>query len=568
MLPRVLQAQTPPSAGSLLQQIDRDRATPMPLPVILDAHSAPAPLQSHSGPTVVVSAFVFNGNTVLHSNRLQKALSGYLGRPLSFTDLQEAAAEVAQVYREAGYIVQAYLPQQSIDLNPGSGDEPPPGIPGASPKGIKITLQIVEALFGSVRINQLLRLRMNPSLLLKMVERAQPSGALIRVEAIDRAMLLIDDLPGVAASGSLVSGQADKTTDLLLNLADEPLLTGEVGGDNAGGRSTGAPRASANLALNGPLGQGDMFTANLLHTQGNDYVRIGASLPVGADGWRVGINASHLAYRVTAADFVALNAQGTSSSAGLEATYPLIRAQKHNLSLGLSADAKRLSNQSAGATTTQYAVGSWSATLNGSQSDTLGGGGASRGQLTLVNGRVNLNDSPNQAADAATVRVAGRFTKLRYAVSRQQVLLGDLGLFAQFSGQMADKNLDASEKFYLGGFNGVRAFPTNEGGGTSGQMLNVELRRNLPGNVSVMGLYDWGHVSVNQNNSFKAASDQNSYSLKGYGLGLNWVVLSGLNLRAVWARRAGSNPNPTSTGNDQDGTLSKNRFWLNATQSF
>ena len=60
----------------------------------------------------------------------------------------------------------------------------------------------------------------------------------------------------------------------------------------------------------------------------------------------------------------------------------------------------------------------------------------------------------------------------------------------------------------------------------------------------------------------------NDYSLKGAGLALAWQGNSGLNLRATWARRIGDNPNPTATGNDQDGSLVSNRFWLTASLPF
>ncbi len=47
-----------------------------------------------------------------------------------------------------------------------------------------------------------------------------------------------------------------------------------------------------------------------------------------------------------------------------------------------------------------------------------------------------------------------------------------------------------------------------------------------------------------------------------------WLAGFGLNLKATWARRIGDNPNPTLAGNDQDGSLTKNRFWLQAKLPF
>ncbi len=60
----------------------------------------------------------------------------------------------------------------------------------------------------------------------------------------------------------------------------------------------------------------------------------------------------------------------------------------------------------------------------------------------------------------------------------------------------------------------------------------------------------------------------NTYSLQGAGLALAWQSSAGLNVKATLARRIGNNPNPTATGNDQDGSLTQNRFWLTASWTF
>ena len=114
----------------------------------------------------------------------------------------------------------------------------------------------------------------------------------------------------------------------------------------------------------------------------------------------------------------------------------------------------------------------------------------------------------------------------------------------------------------------MRAYPADEGSGSEGQLVNLELRARLPQNIILTGFYDWGHVTVNRNNDFVGAATLNNYSLKGAGLSVGVLTGFGLNLKATWARRIGSNPNPTSTGNDQDGSLVKNRFWLTASLPF
>ena len=279
--------------------------------------------------------------------------------------------------------------------------------------------------------------------------------------------------------------------------------------------------------------------------------------PVGNDGWRIGANASYLVYKVVAPEFSALNGKGSSGSFGLEANYPIIRSRLTNLYFNLNYDHKGFDNQSAGAIQSHYQTDNYLISLAGNLLDNLGGGGETSASLALVSGRLALG-SPDAGENAA---LNGNFSKLRYSLSRQQVITDSVSLYGALSGQEANsKNLDSSEKFYLGGADGVRAYPTSEGGGSSGNLASLELHWRFPKGFNFTGFYDHGHIS-NYDGS-------KSYSLKGTGVALAWQAEFGLNLKATWAQRIGTNPNPTATGNDQDGSLTKNRLWLTANQPF
>lgn len=537
-LPLTAQAQTPADAGQLLQQIEKERGTVLPKKTAPAISPAPQPMQPVTGVTVTVTTFRFAGNTLLGNDQLAPVVAEYLNRPIGFAELQKAAAAVAEAYRTAGWVVRAYLPQQDIQNG-------------------TVTIQIVEAVFGGVKFEGAPAKRVALTQIQNGFEAQQAKGAPLNNNALDRALLLADDLPGVAVSGSLQEGANARETDLILKLADEPLSVGEASLDNTGSRSTGSERFTANLNFNSPFGYGDLPSANFIHTQGSDYLRLGFTLPVGADGWRVGANASALSYRLVAPEFVALNGKGTSSTAGLDASYPIIRSRLKNLYLGMNYDQKQFDNQSSGATQSHYKIDTFTANLNGNLFDNLGGGGANSASLALVSGHVALGtlDAGENAA------LNGGFTKLRYSLSRQQVITDSVAFYAALSGQDANnKNLDSSEKFYLGGSGGVRAYPTSEGGGSSGNLINLELRGRLPQGFVLTGFYDNGHVS-NYDGS-------KSYSLKGAGASLVWQAEFGLSLKATWSQRIGNNPNPTATGNDQDGSLHKNRFWLTASMPF
>lgn len=546
-------AQTVPDAGSLLQQIERDRPPPPRRPVVAETPTAPREMTTAPGLTVTVKRFAFAGNTLLADDELAAALAGYLGRPLSFADLQQAAAAVARRYRESGWIVRAYLPRQEINA------------------GI-VLIQVVEGRLGGIRLDGDAPTRFPLATALRYIETRQETGAPINAHAIDRAVLLLDDLPGLTAGSAYREGGADGETDLVLKLGDTPLLLGNIDFDNTGSRSTGRERLAVAAYLDGPGGFGEQYSANLLKTEGSRYGRFGITAPVGYDGLRLGINASRLDFKVVTPENRSLDIRGIAETAGFEASYPLLRSRAANLNLAVTADRKHFDNWTVNGSTNRYRIDVATYSLSGNLFDSLGGNGASSASVTLSDGRVDLTGSANRAADAASTQTAGHYRKLKATLSRSQSLADDLALYAQYAIQRASRNLDSSEKLTLGGATGVRAYPSGEGSGSEGQTLTLELRWRLPENLALAAFQDWGRLTaINRNNTSPrgaALSTLNAYSLRGHGLALSWRSPSGIQLKGVWARREGRNPNPAANGADQDGSKLDNRFWLTASLAF
>lgn len=504
----------------------------------------PPELEHAPGLTVTVKSFRFAGNTLLSDEQLAPVVASFLDRELDFNALQKTAVAVAEFYRAAGWLVRVYLPRQAIE------------------DGV-VTLQIVEGKFGQLRFDGLQPQRFSVELAQSYINAAQASGESINARAVDRVLLVLDDLPGVAASGNLAAGSGPAETDIVLKLVDEPAFNGDIVIDNTGSRATGRERWGTNATLNSPLKVGDLLGFNLMHTEGSNYSRLAYSVPLGYNGLRLGLNTSNMNYRVISAELLSANVQGKSSTWGLNAQYPLLRSRSQNLYLSAGYDDKSFHNQANQATTTQYGMRNLTMGVMGNAFDALGGGGANMASLTLTHGNLDLNGSPNQATDASTTQAQGMFSKLAYAFSRQQTLTSELSLYGLVSGQLASKSLDSAEKFYLGGSGGVRAYPASEGGGSIGSMLNLELRWKAGPDLAVIGFYDWGSVTVNKSNNYSNAPALNRYELQGAGMTVQWSDRYGAVFKLTYAHRLGSNPNPTSTGTDQDGTLLKNRIWIN-----
>src|SRR3569833_2005513 len=540
-------AQTPPDAGTVRQQIEQQQHPPLP-PEGPQQFAPPPPLKSIGGTTITVHQFAFAGNTLLSNSDLSGVVAPFLNRPLDFNELQNAAIAIATAYRRAGWVVRVYLPQQDVT-------------------GGAVTIQIIEATFGKTVVEGRSK-RVAAARIQQMVDAAQKHSKSVSADALDRALLLIGDLPGLSANGRLTEGHNPGETDLLVMLSDTHLITGDVTLDNAGARFTGTGRAIVAASLNSALGIGDRADATMLQTQGSDYQRLAYSLPVGNDGWRVGAYATHLSYKIVTSEFAALDARGTSTSFGLEAHYPLIRLRSRNLYFSAGIEDQHFNNQSAGETSSRYSIQDGTLGLYGNLFDTLGEGGATSASLTFMEGRVNLGGSPNQPADTMPPATGGSFQKISLSLSRNLSVTVRFSLYGSLSCQHSSMNLDSTQKLFLGGASGVRAYPADEAGGSEGVLLNIEARERLPAGFNVVGFFDWGAVRVNKDNDFAGAASPNTIELKGTGLSVGWAASFGLSLKAPLARRIGNNPTPTSTGNDQDGSHTENRIWLQATMPF
>jgi len=546
------------NAGSLRQQIERDQTFKLPkISAPTEAEKKPLKAQETKGPKIAVKQFVFKGNTLLSSAQLEAAVASFRGESLSFAQLEQAVAEVAQAYRSQGWTVRAYLPEQDI-------------VDGV------VTVNLVEAVFGKVSLDGALPPGLNPARLIQIVLSEQTTGTFLRSSAVERALLIADDISGVAVTGGLQEGLRDGETDVVLKALEKPWLETNFSYDNTGSESTGIERTSLGFTGNSWLLAGDVFSTQLVGSAGTQYARLSESIPIGYTGLRVGVNVSGMAYRVLSLGADGFDVTGQSESFGLESSYPLVRSRLSNLYLNLAVDNKIFRNYGSNKRNQDYSIRSTALGMSGNLFDNFGGGGFNNASLTLTHGTVNMDGSASfiENPESFPEGKVGFFRKLRYALSRQQTLTDKVAFYLALSGQSALTDLDSSEKFYLGGSSGVRAYPGSEGGGVKGYMANAELRWQVASGYSATMFYDYGQVLADP--LFHTRDNQeviNEYALKGGGLAFSRQFDNGFTFKVTWARRAEDNPNPrtdttTLQIKDQSGTLVRDRVWLSLSASF
>ena len=493
----------------------------------------------------------FTGVTILGDMELKGIVEPFINTPMSYEQMLEIGMVVESYYRKNNYLARAILPPQ--DLTDGV-----------------LTVDVIESVFSKVEVEQELADLPNTQAHVEAIIQAQqPTGEMLNTQKLDRALALANDIPGMSVQGSLRQGREAGETELLLKLYQGRTRQAELTVDNGGSRATGALRTLITLNWFNPNDIGDLLNVVAVHTKGSNYARLAYSVPVGTDGWRMWANASVMDYKVVVGEQGMVGAVGRAVTKGLEWVYPLLRADDRSATVTLAADNKKFENTSAqGLLMSDYSAKVLSAQVAGFYRDLTPGGGTGTYALQLSSGNINLDGSLSQQTDKSGPNTAGTFNKIRLNSSWQQALTTKTSAFVSYTGQLTDKNLDSSEKMQLGGMNGVRAYPTGEGSGSEAQLIQLELRHQLESGISLATFYDWGQVWLQNNPNFPGGPQDNMHIYKGFGASVGYTLDNGISFKATWARKDGNNPNPPQTGNDQDGTRDRNRYWLQVNVPF
>lgn len=535
-------AQQAPDAGQTLQQQQQQAPQPPRTGPAIDIQTPAVATTAPGGAQVMLSGVSIAGASVFSEAELLAVLGEVAGQSYDLPGLRGLAERISAHYRASGYpFARAYIPPQSMTDG-------------------KLRIEVIEGRYGKVQAQG-----DEESFVAGASGFLSPlkPGEIIDSARLERATLILDDLPGIKIAPIIRPGQEVGTGDLDVRVARTPGFSGEVGVDNHGNRYTGEHRLRANVQWDSPFAFGDQLTARVLYSDEDMWLgNLGYSLPLGTSGLRGNVGYAHTYYEL-GKDFASLKASGTAKVTTLGVGYPIIRSQRGNLTLAASYQHKRLNDkQRLAATDDSKSSHSLPVALNFDRRDGIWGGGITYGSLSYTSGRLRLGNALEAADRTSGQGTRGSFDKWNLDIARVQATpIANLILFGRLSSQWAGKNLDSSEGFGLGGANGVRAYPSSEGYGDGGWLVQIEARYTM-GSFSPYLFHDAGRVKLNANpGSLSVPPNPNHRSLGGGGFGLRyndgpWSADAAL----AWRSHGGS---PQSDTRDRNP-----RFWLTALYRF
>lgn len=364
-------------AGALQQQLQKELPIPSPLP--LPELQKPEEKKESTKPKAgeiqfEVKDFILEGVKILPEKDVKAVLKPWINTAVTFDDLQKACDAIVELYRKAGYTVQAIVPPQKIA------------------NGI-VKILITEAKLGKVIVDTPEgKVRFSTERAAEYITYANTPGKPLNIRDLERALIILNEVPGVVVKSALEQGEQDGETNVRLLMTSPKqnwVARGEL--NNYGSRTTGANQGVVGFNYLNPTGIGDSIGFNGIVSEGSQYVQGNYSAPVHPSGLRLGVSATYLNYK-NVSNYATNGSTGDAWTTGLSAAYPLIRSQGTNVNTTLGYDIKSYNNKLMATNQVQssYNIKNLYLGLSGNHLDGFLGGGITAGSITITQGYLDI----------------------------------------------------------------------------------------------------------------------------------------------------------------------------------
>jgi hemolysin activation/secretion protein len=464
-----------------------------------DEPAKAAPVEG--GAKFLVERIEIDGNSVIGSDELHTVTDPWRGKELTLAELKGVAQAVQNYYRKKGYfLARAVVPPQEI-------------------KGGMVKIQVLEGRVGDVRIEgnkfydaTFIRKRLGPAL----------KDGVLKEDTLQRALLLLNELPDLKTKVALVKGKREGTTDLVVKVEDKNPIHVGLDYNNFGNVYTGENRYGLDLTLGNVPAQGHSLFGRIVYSSPSPsttpFVQAAYSMPVNKVGTKIALSYANAEAKV-GKEYQVLDIRGTAQIYSLSASHPLRRTERDSSNVYFSFSSKSLRNYFLN-TIVSSNDEIRSVTL-GYNADWFSGYGRNFLNLSATQGLgTAFGGMRNNDPLASRFHASNNFFRFNVDVSRVQKIGSRNFLILRGSGQLASNPLVVAEQFYLGGADSVRGYMQSEYLGDGGINVSAEFRTPLTKENNLQGalFVDYGSASLKE----PQAGDLPSRSLFGAGAGIRY----------------------------------------------
>lgn len=477
-------------------QVTRDDR-PLPPPEQVRIEFLPVldtPMQAAGGAPLDVGAIVIDGLTVLDRADFAATIEAYAGRPLERAELVKLTDAIAARLRAEGFILAtAWIPEQAL-------------------VGGMLRVLVDEGRIDALRIEG----TDNPAIR-HQLERLV-NGAPVTLDALQREVLLADDLPGVWIRGTRF--ERDGQRRVLVVDARTTDASGSMLVATDGTKPLGPIRARIDVDGNGLFSPWDRVDLSFSATPVNPgelaFFSARYSVVVNDAGTNIG---TFLSWSRTEPGAYLSDRElvGVAWQGGIRVSHPVLRTQNRSLWLEGSAELQDLRQDSFGTLARMDRIALVRAGFYG-----FGplAGGSFQGRATVTAGLNALGATGNNDPLASRWDSRPDFTTFAWWLNWRRGIAPRVSLSLATIGQLSTSPLLIGESFALGGTNFLRGYDFAQRVGDNGAAGLAELR------------YDWPKaLGAVRNVQLYAFADGGTVSNLQSGMGGGTLASSGAGLR-------------------------------------
>ncbi|MDZ8259043.1 ShlB/FhaC/HecB family hemolysin secretion/activation protein [Nostoc sp. ChiQUE01b] len=474
---------------------------------------------------IQVERFVFKGNTVLSTQKLESVVASYTNREITFSELLEARTAVTNLYIQQGYVTSgAFFPVIENQVIPIS-------------KGI-VTIQIVEgkleqiSIVGSARLQNYIRERLRTN-----------TTKVFNSKHLLIGLQLLQTDPLIAKISAVVDKGSQLNTSVL-NITVKPRQPFKIEAvlDNSRSPAIGTFQRRVELSNANLFGLGDRLSIGYRNTDGSNTLTTSYSIPINPQNGTVQFFYANSSANVVERPFSRLDI--LSSARAYEVTFrqPILQQANSDstqeFALGLTAS--RLESESSLLNSPfPLSVGADSrgrtriSSIRFFQEWTQRhrqGALVARSQLSLGVGAIDATINKS-APDSRFLSWRGQVAWLR------RLARNGTSLLVRTDIQFADQALVTLEQFGLGGTSSVRGyrqdtFLTDNGFLLSTQVL-IPIWRTDTEQLELIPFFDMG-TSWNKNADRDTAIPVSTSTLASIGIGIRYQLADRLSASLDW----------------------------------
>lgn len=402
-----------------------------------------------SGPTFQLKEVVITGVTSFKPEAFRSVYGPYLGKVISFEDIEVIAKGIENIYNKNGYLTtNVYIPRQKITDG-------------------KIEIQVDEGKMGKLRTEG------NKWFSADFIEKFfhLKKNEILNIKKLQRDILRLNQNSDLEVKTLISAGDEPQTSDITLRVKDRLPWHAGVGFDNQGTRLSGKYRSSAYLRSTNVTGAGDSLFISLLFTSLTYGQSIGYTIPFGTYGTKLGIDTTYFKMKL-GKEFKPFDITGKTQIYTPHISFELALEEDFQSNFDLGIDIKSIHKKMDGAQTTDDQLRIPYFGFNLIKSDSFG--------QTTFSPRFNfstehfLGASSRNHPSASREGTGGYFFKYEQSLNRLQRMPGDSYLSIRSQFQVPSRTLPSSEQFQLGGANSIRGYPEGDYLCDIGGSLNVD----------------------------------------------------------------------------------------------